>query len=106
MQKIPGANPVQFRLTWAGLLAMALLIALLFIGFLSLSGWINVPQAHFVVLVQKEGKDLPNDSLLATTPEFKGVRLEVLKEGYHFYNPYSYTWTDPIPATMVPEMQV
>jgi regulator of protease activity HflC (stomatin/prohibitin superfamily) len=106
MRAIPNINPVRFRLTWAGLAALAVLIGLVFAGFLALAGWISVPQGHFVVLVQKAGKDLPNDSILATTPDFKGVRLEVLKEGYHFHNPYSYTWTDPIAATLIPEMQV
>ena len=89
-----------------GILAILIVVGLLGWGILSLSGWINVPQGHFVVLIQKTGNDLPNDAILASSPNFKGVQLDVLKEGYHFYSPYSYTWTDPIPATVIPEMQV
>ncbi|MGN6371286.1 MAG: SPFH domain-containing protein [Phycisphaerae bacterium] len=106
MRDLTAKNPVRFRLTPVGILALLILLGLLFWGALSLSGWISVPQGHFVVLIQKTGKDLSNDAILAASPEFKGVQLEVLKEGYHFYNPYSYTWTNPIAATVIPEMQV
>ena len=106
MRDFSGKNPVHIRLTPIGLLAFLIVIGLLGWGVLSISGWINVPQGNFVVLIQKTGKDLPNDAILASSPEFKGVQLDVLKEGYHFYSPYSYTWTEPIPATVIPEMQV
>ncbi|HUO07825.1 MAG TPA: SPFH domain-containing protein [Phycisphaerae bacterium] len=106
MRDLSGKNPVGVRLTPIGVLAVLVLLGLLAWGALSLTGWISVPQGHFVVLIQKTGKDLSNDAILASSPEFKGVQLEVLKEGYHFYSRYSYTWTDPIPATVIPEMQV
>ena len=99
-------NPVSPRLTLFGITALAIVALLIVLGIISFGGWISVPQGHFSVLIQKTGKDLPNDVLLATSPEFKGVQLEVLKEGYHFYNPYFYTWTEPLRATVIPEMQV
>jgi len=106
MHGVPEINPVRFRLTAAGLIALLVLVGLFAFGYISLTGWVSVPQGHFVVLMAKSGKDLPNEWLLATEPSFKGVRLEVLKEGYHFLNPYSYWWSDPIPATVIPENQV
>ncbi|HEY4328644.1 MAG TPA: hypothetical protein VGN88_02820, partial [Phycisphaerae bacterium] len=99
-------NPVSPRLTLFGIAALGVILILIILGAMSFVGWINVPQGHFVVLIQKTGEDLNNQMLLATSPQFKGVNLDVLKEGYHFYNPYSYTWTQPIPATLIPEMQV
>jgi SPFH domain / Band 7 family len=99
-------NPIGLRLTALGLLAIVVVIFLIILGFTSLTGWITVPQGHFVVLMSKTGNDLPNERILATTPDMKGVQLEVLKEGYHFYNPLYWWWSDAIPATVIPEMNV
>jgi regulator of protease activity HflC (stomatin/prohibitin superfamily) len=106
MRDVLKKNPVPFRLTRAGLLALAVVAALLILGVASLSGWVFVPQGHFIVLIKKTGKDLPNDQLLAASPDYKGVNLDVVREGYHFFNPYTHTWTSPQQATVIPEMQV
>ncbi|MEI8194985.1 MAG: SPFH domain-containing protein [Phycisphaerae bacterium] len=106
MRNVSDSNPVGLRLTVAGVIALLVILALGIFGALNLTGWISVSQGHFVVLMTKTGQNLPNDALLASGPEFKGVQLEVLKEGYHFYNPYSYWWSDPIAATVIPENQV
>lgn len=99
-------NPIGMRLTLAGIAALLVVAALLGLGVVCLRGWITVPQGHFVVLMKKTGENLPNEQVLATTPDFKGVQLQVLKEGYHFYNPFFWWWTDPIAATVIPEMKV
>ncbi len=99
-------NPGGFRLTAIGAVILLILLGLLVTAIMMFSGWIVVPQGNFVIVMQKTGADLPNEDLLATTPDFKGVQVEVLKEGYHFKNPYYYWWTDPEPATVIPEMQV
>ena len=99
-------NPIRFRLTWVGVAGLLVVLALLVAGIVGLAGWVNVPQGHFVVLVKKTGKNLANAQLLASAPDFKGVELDVVKEGYHYFNPMNYTWTAPIEATVLPEMQV
>jgi len=106
MRNISLENPVRMRLTPLGLLAFPVVLGLVILAVMSLSGWISVPQGHFVILMKKTGNDLNNETLLAASPDFKGVQLEVLKEGYHFYNPYSWWWSDPIPATVIPQNQV
>lgn len=99
-------NPLRWRLAGAGLLTFALFAGLLVLGIILFSGWITVPQGHFVVMMRKTGSNLTNEQLLATTPDFKGMQLEIVKEGYHYLNPYSWWWTDPIPATVIPENKV
>ncbi len=106
MSEIPGPNYGAMRLTRAALVMGLLLVVVLLAAIFAFSAWMYVPQGHFVVLMQKTGTDLPNDMLMAGSPEFKGVQLEVVKEGYHLYNPYTWWWTDPQPATVIPEMQV
>lgn len=108
-----GRNPIGLRLTVAGLMAVAVVVLLVIFGIYALSGWITVPQGHFVVLMRKTGTGLTNEQLLATGPDFltpdpeaKGVQVDVLKEGYHMLNPYTWWWSDPIPALVVPEMSV
>lgn len=100
------ANPFGLRLTKVGAIGILIIFFLLVLGVAVLSGWVNVPQGHFVVLIQKTGNDIDNDTILASGPAFKGVQLEVVKEGYHFFNPYKFDRTDPILATVIPEMQV
>jgi regulator of protease activity HflC (stomatin/prohibitin superfamily) len=106
MRDILNKNPVSLRLTGFGILAALIVVGLVIFGGMMIAGWISVPQGHFVVLIKKTGKDIDNNALLATSPDFKGVQLELLKEGYHFYNPYAYTWTNELAATVVPEMKV
>jgi regulator of protease activity HflC (stomatin/prohibitin superfamily) len=103
---VPGRNPIGLRLTRVGIVGLLVLLLLLVFGVAALSGWVNVPQGHFVVLIQKTGRDIDNNTILASGPEFKGVQLDVVKEGYHFFNPYRFARTDPIQATVIPEMQV
>lgn len=106
MRDVLNKNPISLRLTSFGIIAGLVILALAVSLIMAITGWISVPQGHFVVLIKKTGQDIDNNTLLASAPDFKGVQLDLLKEGYHFYNPYSHTWTNPLPATVIPEMQV
>ncbi len=45
-------------------------------------------------MIRKTGQDISPDQIIATTPEQKGIHLEVLPEGRYFRNPY--TWSHRI----------
>ncbi len=54
---------------------------------------IEPDSGEIAVLVKKTGKNLPVDSILADSLEYKGIQLEVLPEGRFFRNPYTWSWT-------------
>ena len=47
---------------------------------------------EIAVLIRKTGKNLPQEQIIAVSPEYKGIQLEVLGEGRYFRNPYTWTW--------------
>lgn len=53
---------------------------------------IDVGTGEIAVLIRKTGKDLTNGEEVAPGPEYKGIQKQVLTEGRHFYNPYSWSW--------------
>ncbi|MBL8827415.1 MAG: hypothetical protein JNM18_10605 [Planctomycetaceae bacterium] len=62
---------------------------------------IDVQPGEVAVLIRKIGIDLDNSDEIAPTPEYKGVQLEVLREGRYFYNPYEWEW-EIVPQVDVP----
>ena len=55
--------------------------------------WRIEPNAdEIAVLIHKTGRNLPSGQILAMSPNEKGIQLEVLAEGRHFRNPYSWGW--------------
>jgi uncharacterized membrane protein YqiK len=58
---------------------------------------------ELAVLVKKTGKNLPTERIIADSPEYKGVQLDVLPEGRFFRNPYTWDWTI-IKATDIAEL--
>ena len=50
----------------------------------------DIPAGKFGVLVRKFGKDLPEGTIIAPGPDFKGIVREVLGTGKHRINPYAY----------------
>lgn len=52
---------------------------------------IDVKEGELAVLIRKTGKNPPPNSLIVQ-PDEKGIQLEVLAEGRHFRNPYSWDW--------------
>ena len=66
-------------------------------------GWRIEPEnGRIAILYKKTGKNLPPDAILALGPEYKGIQEEVLPEGRHFRNPWTWEWryakTVDIPA--------
>ncbi len=62
---------------------------------------IEPDNGEIAVLVKKTGKNLPVERIIADSPEYKGIQLDVLPEGRFFRNPY--TWDRMIfKATDVP----
>jgi regulator of protease activity HflC (stomatin/prohibitin superfamily) len=80
-----------------GAVALAAAVLLLLLGFGgSFFVWffcrIETQADQIVVLIQKTGADLPSGQIVATSPDQKGIQLEVLPEGRYFYNPYTWSW--------------
>lgn len=53
---------------------------------------IDIGSGEMAILVHKVGKDLVNNDEVAPSLEYKGIQREVLTEGRHFKNPYSWSW--------------
>jgi regulator of protease activity HflC (stomatin/prohibitin superfamily) len=53
---------------------------------------IELGVGQIAILIHKTGEDLPSGQILAETPDQKGIQLEVLPEGRHWRNPYSWDW--------------
>ncbi|RLS68902.1 MAG: band 7 protein [Planctomycetota bacterium] len=53
---------------------------------------IDVGSGEMAVLIRKTGLDVTNGDEIAPTPDHKGIQREVLAEGRHFYNPYTWSW--------------
>jgi regulator of protease activity HflC (stomatin/prohibitin superfamily) len=63
---------------------------------------IDVPNMHMAILTHKTGKDLERGVVLAPSSEYKGVQIDVLKEGRYYYNPYDWSW-QVVPQVEIPE---
>ena len=91
---------MQSTKTLGAIVALALLAALpLWIWY----GWrIEPDNGQIAILLKKTGKNLPPEEILAPGPEYKGIQEEVLPEGRHFRNPWTWEWryakTVDIPA--------
>ncbi|MBO7721374.1 MAG: hypothetical protein J6T01_03115 [Kiritimatiellae bacterium] len=56
-------------------------------------GWrIEPTNGQIAVLMKKTGRNLPADSIIAPGPEYKGIQRDVLPEGRHFRNPWTWEW--------------
>lgn len=56
---------------------------------------------EIAVLIKKTGKTLPENEIVATSEEYKGIQLTVLGEGRYFRNPYVWDWQIK-PVTEIP----
>lgn len=68
---------------------LAGLFGIIVLGGFVLSGLIVVENRKAAVLIRKTGDDLKGDAVLATA-EQKGIQADLLPEGWHWRNPY--TW--------------
>jgi regulator of protease activity HflC (stomatin/prohibitin superfamily) len=85
--------------------AAALLAAVVVLGglaFVWLMCRVDVPTRHIAVLIKKTGENLPLDEELAPSAEYKGVQREVLGEGRHWRNPWTWKWVI-VPQIEIPE---
>ena len=53
---------------------------------------IEPESGDIAILIHKTGENLPSGQILASSPEQKGIQLDVLAEGRYFRNPYSWDW--------------
>ncbi len=67
---------------------------------------IEVEEGEFVPLLGKTGKEISNTDILAPGLEFKGPQFEILQEGRHFRNPYTWYWPKPMKATVIEKGEV
>ena len=84
----------QVRLSGPSLAAVLLLaiFGLSVIWTVYTSFRIDVSSGEMAVLIRKTGLDIANGDEIAPTPAHKGIQREVLAEGRHFYNPYTWSW--------------
>ncbi len=103
-------TPPQRPLRPPSLPATASLPLLVVIALLVGSVWfwfwwrIEPGNGELAILVKKTGQNLPTERIIADSPEFKGVQLDVLPEGRFFRNPYTWDWSI-IKATDIPAGQ-
>ena len=56
-------------------------------------GWrIEPDNGQIAILIKKTGKNLPADRIIADSPAYKGIQLEVLPDARFFRNPYTWSW--------------
>ncbi len=87
-----GARPTVSwaRMPWGGLLILVAVVAL--------PAWfwffwrIEPKPGQVAVLIRKTGKVLPSGEILALEPGQRGIQLDVLAEGRHFRNPWTWSW--------------
>lgn len=80
---------VFLRLTGTVVVFGAMVTAFIFVWFFCR---IEPESGEIAVLIHKTGKNLAPEQVMATSPEWKGIQLDVLSEGRYFYNPYSWGW--------------
>ena len=85
----PGGGHVPWSAVGGLLLIAALLFFPLFIWF---GCRIEPKPDQFAVLIRKTGENLPSGEIVALKPGQKGLQLDVLPEGRHFRNPYTWAW--------------
>jgi regulator of protease activity HflC (stomatin/prohibitin superfamily) len=95
------AIPLLFLLGGALVLASIVGAPIFYYGFCR----INVPQGYMAVMTRKTGRDIPNDAELAPDASYKGLQKEVLAEGRHFRNPWSWDW-EVVPQINIPQGKV
>jgi len=90
------------KLVVIAVLAIAIAIG----GFVWFVCRIEVGKGELVTVMRKTGKDITNEQLFAPSPDYRGPQFEVLKEGRHFKNPYTWWWKSPLKAISIPKDRV
>ncbi|MBN2452617.1 MAG: hypothetical protein JXR77_19695, partial [Lentisphaeria bacterium] len=89
----PPLPPIRSRtVALTGMAAAAVLAAVVSLPLWIWFFWrIEPPTGQVAVLIRKTGHDLPADQVIALEAGQKGIQLDVLPEGRHWRNPY--TWS-------------
>jgi regulator of protease activity HflC (stomatin/prohibitin superfamily) len=101
--ELPAGDATMGIFFMGGVLVLASMVALpiFYYGFCR----ITVPTGHMAVMTRKTGQDIPNDAELAPDATYKGLQKEVLAEGRHFRNPWSWDW-EVVPQVEIPQGKV
>ncbi len=81
--------PLRQRATRGGKIVLALVVLIFGIKLFSMCV-VRVDSGECAVLIKKTGKDLPSGEIAAPDESYKGIQEQVLTEGWHLLNPY--TW--------------
>lgn len=97
------AEPSAFVFFVGGALVLASIVAapIFYWGFCR----IDVPTGHMAVMTRKTGEEIANDQELAPDADHKGLQKEVLAEGRHFRNPWTWDW-EVVPQIEIPQGKV
>ncbi len=96
-----GAKKINLQALSGGLVFAGIMAVLVIALFIWYGCRIEPGNGEIAVLIKKTGKTLPQDEIVATSPEYKGIQLEVLGEGRYFHNPYVWDWQIK-PVTEIP----
>lgn len=104
MDSIEDSGSPLTQLLWR-CVGIAAMLSLLPIIYFAWSGLVEVNQGHVAILIKKTGIDLPDGEIAAPTPEHKGIQQQMLPEGWHMLNPYTYE-TVVVPQLEIPSGKV
>ncbi len=71
-----------------GMIVLGLIVTAIF----TTQGIVVVENKKAAVLVKKTGDPLPSGGIIAMGSEHKGIQLDLLPEGWHWRNPYTWDW--------------
>jgi hypothetical protein len=77
---------VRHAIVWTAVAGLILL------AIFTTQGLVIVENKKAAVLVRKTGDPLPSGEILATSDATKGMQLDLLPEGWHWRNPYTWDW--------------
>jgi len=70
----------------------AVVAALIGLALFATQGLVIVDNKKAAVLIRKTGEPLPSGEILGTSDVHKGIQLDLLPEGWHWRNPYTWDW--------------
>ncbi len=97
-----GFDPRRFVLVGTVLLAAVIVISFVSTWFFCR---IEPPTGTCAILTRLDGKDIPANEIIATSPDQKGIQLEPLSEGRYFRNPVYWHW-EIVPLVQIKEGEV
>ena len=97
-----GFDPMRFGLIGGVILAVAIVCGFVFAWFFCR---IEPPTGTCAILTRLDGKDIPANEIIATTPDQKGIQLDPLSEGRYFRNPVYWHW-EIVPLVQIQQSEV